>query len=90
MANVVVIAGALVLALLWSLLQGGIYFILTAAVTGFVSWLANASDPRGLAITVGLGTGSFVTFVAMITRVRDGVDAYQQEVARVKRLTGDE
>jgi xanthine/uracil/vitamin C permease (AzgA family) len=90
LSNVIVVTGTVVLALFWSLLDGGIFFILAAAVTGFVSWLANASDPRGAAIAIGLGVGAIVTFLMLFRRIVDGLDEYHQRVARAKRLTEDD
>lgn len=90
LANVIVLSGGIVLGLLWSFLDGGIFFIIAAAITGFVSWLAGAHDPRSSAVTVGLVVGALGGVVAILRRVLAGVDAYHQEKARVRRLNLDE
>jgi len=86
--NLALIFFAIVKLLFASLLDGVLFFLLAAAVTAFIAWLAGSATPRDWALQVGAVVGGLVWFgefaFAMVRWAQGVSDALRQ--ARIERV----
>jgi len=86
--NIALIFFAVVKIMFAALLDGALAFVVAAAATAFITWLAGSATPRDWALQIGAVVGGLVWFVEfsfwMVSWVQRVSDALRQ--AKIERV----